>query len=406
MSETQNPLDDRNILNLIRTICANGESGRLEILAGAVQGELSFAHGKLVDARFGHLTGFRAINAVAAMRDARISFDPAFSPLASSSITPSERVVLKQFFGIETAAASQYVEPVVADWPEEAAAATTVMDAVDEVTIVSSNAVRADIPDAVRAHIPDVVRADIPPPPPPASRYSYRTALALAVLAMAVMAAAAVLIYKFRDPGSAMVIASAETTSVPAPVQQPESSVVPSTPIHSVPAPVAVKEGPVAIKERPAAVKEAPAAVKESPAAVKESSAAVKEVKKPLDNVQDLSGKWTVINSVDTTAYRSFQNMKIGFDLSIDQTGSTFTGKGRKISENGRNLPAKSRTPIQVKGSINGDTIEATFIEEGTARKSNGRFVWRIDRSGRGLTGNFATTAARSRGKSAATRSL
>jgi hypothetical protein len=98
--------------------------------------------------------------------------------------------------------------------------------------------------------------------------------------------------------------------------------------------------------------------------------------------------------------------MKIGFDLSINQTGSTFTGSGRKVSENGRTLPANSRTPIQLKGSIKGDRIEATFFEEGTARNSNGKFVWRLDKSGRGLTGNFATTAARSSGKSAATRSL
>ena len=96
--------------------------------------------------------------------------------------------------------------------------------------------------------------------------------------------------------------------------------------------------------------------------------------------------------------------MKIGFDLAINQTGTTFTGNGHKISENGRSLPAGSRTPIQVNGSIIGDRIEATFIEEGTARKSNGKFVWRIDKAGRGLTGNFATTAARSRGKSAAMR--
>jgi len=98
--------------------------------------------------------------------------------------------------------------------------------------------------------------------------------------------------------------------------------------------------------------------------------------------------------------------MKIGFNVSINQTGTTFTGNGNKVSENGRSLPANSRTPIQVKGSINGDTIEATFFENGTARKSNGRFIWRIDKAGRGLTGNFATTAARSSGKSAATREM
>jgi len=366
--------EDRNILNTIRTICANGESGRLEILAGAVQGELSFANGKLVDARFGHLTGFRAVNAVAAMRDARFSFDPAFTPLASSSITASERVVLKQFFGIDTAATSEYLQPVVADWPEEAAPAT-LADAPEEVTIVRTD---------VRS---DVKSDEIPAPlPPRASRFSHRTALAFAVLAIAVLAAAAVLIYRFRDPGSSTVVASVESSSQPAPVQQSESRVVQSTPINSVPARAAVKSVP------------APAAVKED--------------KKPLNSardvrdVKDLSGKWNVVNSVDTTAYRSFKNMKIGFDLAINQTGTTFTGNGHKVSENGRSLPANGRTPIKVKGSINGDRVEATFFEEGTARKSNGRFVWHIDKSGRGLTGDFATSAARSRGKSAATRQL
>ncbi|HKG61852.1 MAG TPA: DUF4388 domain-containing protein [Pyrinomonadaceae bacterium] len=339
-----------DILNLIHQITANRDSGRLEILAGAIQGELSFADGKLIDARLGHLTGFRAVNAVAAMRDARFSFDPAFAPLASSSITASERVVLKQFFGIEAAAPSEYLEPVM-DWPPaEAAPAVTVPDEVEEVTIVKSN----------------VPGPGIPTPPPHAARFSYRTALVFAVLAMAVMATAAILIDRFHTPGSSAVVASVESPSRPAPAQQAEPPVA-----HSTSAPAPVKEG-----------------------------------KKTVNPVRNLSGKWTIVNSVDTTGYRSFKNMKIGFDLSINQTGSTFTGSGRKVSENGRTLPADSRTPIQVKGSINGDRIEATFFEEGTARKSNGKFVWRLDKSGRGLTGNFATTAARSRGKSAATRSL
>jgi len=337
--------DERNILNFIQAICANGESGRLEILAGAIQGELSFAYGKLVDARFGHLTGFRAVNAVAALRDVRFSFDPAFAPLAASSITASERVVLKQFFGIETAATSEYVQPVAV---KESTPVVTVPDEVEEITIVKSD-------------VPSIPAA---PAPPHGARFSYRTALALAVLVMAVMAAVAIFMNRSQAPSSSSVVASTESPSQPAPVQQP------ATP----------------------AAQPAPASVKES--------------KKPISAVRDLSGKWSVVNSIDTTAYGSFKNMKIGFDLSIDQTGSTFTGKGRKVSENGRSLPANGRTPIHVQGSINGDRIEATFIEEGSARKSNGRFVWRLDKSGRGLTGNFATTAARSSGKSAATRSF
>jgi len=355
--------DDRNILDFIHTICANGDSGRLEILAGAIQGELSFAHGKLVDARFGHLTGFRAVNAIAALRDARFSFDPAFAPLASSAITASERVVLKQFFGIETAATSEYVQPAAVG---EVAPIATVLDEVEEVTIVKSDVVPSSI--SIPTPLPP---ASLPPAPPPqASRFSYRTALAFAVLAIAVMAALAIFVDRLYEPGSSKVAATVESPARPAPVQQkqPEAPVAQSAPAHTAPAPAAVKEG-----------------------------------KKPINAVRDLSGKWMIVNSIDTTAYRTFKNMKIGFDLSINQTGSTFTGKGRKVSENGRRLPANSRTPIQVQGSINGDRIEATFIEEGSARKSNGRFVWRIDRAGR-LTGNFATTAARSSGKSAAKR--
>lgn len=338
--------DNGNILNFIHTICASGESGRLEILAGAIQGELSFSEGKLVDARFGHLTGFRAVNAIAAMQDARFSFDPAFAPIASGSITASERVVLKQFFGIETAA-TQYFAPVMDLPAEKVAPAVTVPDEVEEVTIVKSAVPSAAMP--------------TPLPPPPASRFSYRTALAFAVLAMAVMAAVAIFMNR-SWPASSSVVASTESPSRPTPVEQPVSP----------------------------AAEPAPASVKEN--------------KKPLSAVRDLSGKWTVVNSIDTTAYGSFKNMKIGFEFSIDQTGSTFTGRGRKVSENGRSLPASGRTPIHVQGSIKGDRIEATFIEDGMARKSNGKFVWRIDKSGRGLTGNFATTAARSSGKSSAIR--
>jgi hypothetical protein len=233
--------------------------------------------------------------------------------------------VLKQFFGIETAATNDYLEPVA----EELAPVASVPDAADEITIVRSN-----------IHVP----APLPHP----SRFSYQRAVAFAAVVIALIAAAAVFMYKFNRPASPSVVATAESPSRPQPVQQHESPVV----------------------------------------------------------ARDLSGKWNIVNTVETTSYNTYKNMKIGFDLSINQTGKTFTGNGRKVSENGRSLAAGSRTPIKVKGSINGDRIEATFYEEGTTRKSNGKFVWRLDKAGRGLIGNFATTAARSSGRSAATREM
>ena len=211
--------DNGNILKFIHSICANGESGRLEILAGAIQGELSFAEGKLVDARFGHLSGFRAVNAIAAMQHARFSFDPAFTPIASDSITASERVVLKQFFGIETAATGEYLEPVAADRPvEKAVPLATVPDEVEDITIV-----RSDVPSAA---IPTP-----PLPPPHAARFSYRTALALAVLVMAVMAAVAIFMNRSQEPASSSVVASTESPSQSVPIQQPESPAAQPVPV-------------------------------------------------------------------------------------------------------------------------------------------------------------------------------
>ena len=373
MSDTQIPRDDGNILNLIRTVCQNGESGRLEILAGAIQGELSFKDGKLVDARVGRLTGFQAVNAAAAMQNARVSFDPAFTPLASGTIRGSERVVLKQFFGIETADSS-YVKPAVLSVPEETAKTVLmepVSDEADQVTIVRSNSVPSTLP-----------------PPPPRSTFSYPLAMTLAALVIGITAAAAVLLFNTRERSATAVAAAAETSApvAAAPVQQSEPRVAQSAPVQSVPA-------------RSVPVQSAPA--QSAPA-----SPRVKPDDQPNTTAQNLSGKWTIVNTIETTSYQSFKNLKLGFDLSIAQNGTSFTGRGLKVSENGRTLPVNSRTPIQVKGSINGDRVEAIFYEEGTGRKTNGKFVWRIDSTGRGLTGSFNTTAARSRGKSAATREL
>jgi hypothetical protein len=96
--------------------------------------------------------------------------------------------------------------------------------------------------------------------------------------------------------------------------------------------------------------------------------------------------------------------LKLSFDLAISQNGKSFTGRGEKVSENGRSLPATSRTPIRVEGSINGNRVEATFYEVGASRKTTGRFVWKINDTGE-LNGTFASTAAHTRGKSKARKS-
>ena len=315
MLDTRKTLHDTGILDVIKILSANGANGRLDITAGTTEGAVFFKDGQLVDARVGHLTGFPAVNAVASIRDARFNFDPSFDPPLVSSITPSERVVLKQFFGIETfdSTAAQ-VEEVYSD---------------EEVTMETRG-----IPvEAIPAPIPEVVP----------SRTLHRGALVFALLFILIAVAAVALRNMYRE--------------------------------RAVPASVATTEQP-------------------APPSVTEEA-----------KTSDLTGHWNVVNTVQKTSYRSYQDLKIGFDLSISQNGNSFTGKGQKISENGRNLPANSRTPIEVTGSIEGNRIEATFSEQGTMRKTKGRFVWQIDETGT-LNGTFVSTAANTSGSSAAKRNL
>jgi hypothetical protein len=121
-------------------------------------------------------------------------------------------------------------------------------------------------------------------------------------------------------------------------------------------------------------------------------------------DVQDLTGEWRIINTVEKTAYKSFGNMEVGFRLTVNQNGKEFTAKGEKFSENGQTLPTARRTPIQLKGSIDGDKVIATFVEDGRERRTNGRFIWKLQHNGDGLSGTFISTAANSRGRSTLTK--
>ena len=63
------------ILEVIKSITTNQESGRLEIVSSSTRGTLLFSEGKLVDARLGSLSGFQAVNAAVALGDAQFNFD-------------------------------------------------------------------------------------------------------------------------------------------------------------------------------------------------------------------------------------------------------------------------------------------------------------------------------------------
>ena len=334
----ENAPRDRGILDVIRSLSAQAASGRLQISTGMTDGVLFFNEGKLVDARVGRLTGFQAINALASVPDASYNFDPATHPPTDTSITAKERVLLKDFFGIEAVE----VEP-----PRDVDVSSP--DADDEATLVRTT------PAVEQPRF-----SEIPAPPLPVEpirRSTFRPAL-FAVLLFLVAAAAFAIVYRLRKPDSTTRVV--QTIQSPSPAESPQST-----------------------------------------AAVSDTAAAPDTAAVP-----DLTGNWNVVNTVEQTSYGAYKNMRIGFNVSINQNGKDFTGQGQKISENGRSLPAAGRTPIVVKGTIDGDKVEATFSETGAMRKTDGRFVWRIDKTSGGLSGTFFSNAARSSGKSAATKEL
>src|SRR6185295_4593249 len=300
------------ILEVVKSITSNQESGRLEIVSSGARGTLLFTEGKLVDARLGSLSGFPAVNAAVALRDVQVSFDHVTPASHLSSITQSERVVLKRFFGIEAAETEEPAGTAEPDWNPA--------------------------PEPV---VPLNQAATIPP-----AFFSVpRLALCL-VLLIGLAVGAVALRSRFKTPQ-------------------------PSAPVATV-----VESQPSPVTERQPEVKQV-----------------ATEPEKPAAKVQDLTGEWQVINTVQTTAYKSFDNMKVGFRLKINQQGKVFTGKGEKFSENGQTLPAANRTPIHVTGSIDGDKVVATFVEDGRMRKTNGRFVWKLRNGGDALAGTFVSTA-------------
>jgi hypothetical protein len=117
----------------------------------------------------------------------------------------------------------------------------------------------------------------------------------------------------------------------------------------------------------------------------------------------DLSGAWLVTNRVDSTSYRAFQNLRIGYRLRLTQRGNRIVGEGRKWVEDGQALPQSRRTPIAVEGTLDGRWLELRFVESGARRASAGAFVMLVVDE-RTLQGTFTSNAANSSGSAVATR--
>jgi hypothetical protein len=117
----------------------------------------------------------------------------------------------------------------------------------------------------------------------------------------------------------------------------------------------------------------------------------------------ELSGAWMLTNEVQSTSYKAFEGLQLGYRLTLAQDGAIVTGRGEKWTENGREVPSSRRTPISVAGTLHQGRLDLSFTERGTRRSSAGRFVWQVADDG-ALRGTFVSDAASSRGSSYARR--
>ena len=114
----------------------------------------------------------------------------------------------------------------------------------------------------------------------------------------------------------------------------------------------------------------------------------------------DLTGEWTILNTVVETSYPAFQQLPLGFRVTIQHEGQVFHGVGAKQREHGRPIPRAARRPLRLQGTVaEGGVIAVTFQEEGWSRPSTGQFRLRLQDRSR-LTGTFVSTAAHAKGAS------
>ena len=146
-----------------------------------------------------------------------------------------------------------------------------------------------------------------------------------------------------------------------------------------------------------ALAREIPAVVVESDAAASASEGipGAQPDKADVDTAP-IAGDWNLTTHVTSAARKEFEGLTLGYRIRLTQQGARVTGRGQKVSENGKALSAKQRTPLAVEGERHGERLMLKFTESGARRSSEGTLFLRLE-DGR-LSGTFTSDAAGSKG--------
>ena len=109
-------------------------------------------------------------------------------------------------------------------------------------------------------------------------------------------------------------------------------------------------------------------------------------------------------NTIQSTNYSAYKGLRLGYRVQLEQDGDRIVGRGQKWSENGRTIASSGRTPITVRGRVEGRNVILTFTEQGAKRSTRGSFSWTLSADRTTLRGSFDSDAANASGSSLARR--
>lgn len=111
----------------------------------------------------------------------------------------------------------------------------------------------------------------------------------------------------------------------------------------------------------------------------------------------DLSGEWRLEFVINSTSYKPYEGLEVGYKVYVSQKNALIEIAGEKWWENGEELPFDQHVQIELDGSIEGDQLPLAFTLFGELRKTVGYLDTSIE-SNKLIKGTFFTTGANSSG--------
>jgi hypothetical protein len=113
-------------------------------------------------------------------------------------------------------------------------------------------------------------------------------------------------------------------------------------------------------------------------------------------STKNYSGEWSMISEIENAQMTTYVGMKIEWVLHLTQSGNNVQGMAEKIAVNAEKLDFRSRTTLQLKGTLDGNKFTISYIENGSRRETNGILTGEF--KGNKFSGTFSSTASDSKG--------